>query len=85
MSTTTKSLSASQATVRFGIQEKTARLFTHKVRESIKSSEDFPMKGNVNVDQYVVGGYEEGKPGRSYDSSKKKAVCSCITLQMTEL
>lgn len=34
------------------------------------------MKGNVNVDEYVVGGYEQGKPGRSYDSSKKKAVCA---------
>ena len=79
MSTTTKTLSASQATVRFGIQEKTARLFTHKVRESIKSSEDFPMKGNVNVDQYVVYGYEEGKPDRNYDSSKKEGGMSSIT------
>lgn len=76
MSTSTKSLSASQTAVRFGIQEKTARLFMHKVREAMKSSEDFPMKGNVNVDEYVVGGYEQGKPGRSYDSSKKKAVCA---------
>lgn len=76
MSTSTKSLSASQTAVRFGIQQKTARLFMHKVREAMKSSEDFPMKGNVNVDEYVVGGYEEGKPGRSYDSSKKKAVCA---------
>jgi hypothetical protein len=30
----------------------------HKVREAMKSSEDFPMKGIVNVDEYVVGGYE---------------------------
>ena len=30
------SLSASQVTVRFGIQEKTARLFMHRVRESNK-------------------------------------------------
>jgi transposase-like protein len=76
MATTTKSLSASQMAVRFGIQQRTARLFMHKVREAMKSSEDFPMTGVVNVDEYVVGGYEEGKPGRSYDSKKKKAVCA---------
>ena len=52
--------------------KRTARLFMHKVREAMKSSEDFPMKGNVNVDEYVVGGYEQGKPGRSYDSTKKR-------------
>jgi transposase-like protein len=63
MATTTKSLSAFQMAIRY-------------VREAMKSSEDFPMKGIVNVDEYVVGGYEEGKPGRSYDSTKKKAVCA---------
>lgn len=36
MSTSTKSLSVSQTAVRFGIQEKTARLFMHKVREAMK-------------------------------------------------
>lgn len=76
MATTTKNLSASQMAVRFGVQEKTARMFMQKVREAMKSSEDFLMKGIVNVDEYVVGGYEEGKPGRSYDSFKKKAVCA---------
>ena len=76
MATTTKSLSASQMSVRYGVQKRTARLFMHKVREAMKSSEDFPMKGIVNVDEYVVGGYEKGKPGRSYDSRKKKAVCA---------
>lgn len=76
MATTTKSLSASQMAVRFGVHQRTARLFMHKVREAMKSSEDYPMTGIVNVDEYVVGGYEEGKPGRSYDSTKKKAVCA---------
>jgi transposase-like protein len=74
MATTTKSLSSSQTGVRFGIREITARMFMQKVRQAMKSSENFPMKGNVNVDEYVIGGYEEGKPGRSYDSKKKKAV-----------
>ncbi len=76
MSTTTKSLSASYVAERFGVTEKTARLFMHKVREAMKSSENYPMDGNVEVDEFVVGGKEKGKVGRSYDVKKKKAVCA---------
>jgi len=60
--------------VRFGITEKTARLFMHKVREAMKSSGNNPMDGQVHVDEFVLGGKEEGKTGRSYDAKKKKAV-----------
>ena len=74
MSTTTKSLSACYTGVRFGVTEKTARLFMHKVREAMKSSKNYPMKGVVHVDEFVVGGMEKGKVGRSYDSAKKKEV-----------
>ncbi len=81
MSTTTKSLSASYMAVRYGVSENTARLFMHKVREGMKSSGEHPMDGEVHVDEFVVGGREEGKPGRSYDSKKKKVVCA---LQLTD-
>ena len=50
MSTTTKSLSASYMGVQFGVTEKTARLFMHKVRETSKSSENYPMDGTVPID-----------------------------------
>lgn len=76
MSTSTKSLSASYMGVRYGVTEKTARLFMHKVREAMKSSENHPMDGNVEVDEFVVGGKEKGKLGRSYNAKKKKAVCA---------
>lgn len=76
MSTSTKGLSASYMGVRYGITEKTARLFMHKIREAMKSSENHPMDGQVEVDEFVVGGKEEGKVGRSYDGKKKKAVCA---------
>ncbi len=72
MSTTPKSLSARYTGVRFGVTEKTARLFMHKVREAMKSSKNYPMKGVVHVDEFVVGGMEKGKVGRSYDSAKKR-------------
>ena len=76
MSTTTKSLSASHIGVRFGITEKTARLFMHKVREAMKSSENHPIDGNVHIDEFVVGGKEVGAVGRSYHTKKKKIVCA---------
>lgn len=81
MSTTTKSLSASYMGVRYGVTEKTARLFMHKVREAMKSSGDNPMDGNVEVDEFTVGGKEEGKVGRSYQTKKKKSVTA---IQYTE-
>ena len=76
MSTTTKSLSAMQMSVRYGVQENTARLFMHKVREAMKSNGNNPIEGIVHVDEFVVGGHEESKQGRSYDSKKKKSVCA---------
>lgn len=74
MATTTRSLSATQMGVRYGITEKTARLFMLKVREAMSSSENHPMDGNVQVDEFVLGGYEQGKIGRSYNAKKKKAI-----------
>lgn len=76
MATTTKSLSASYVGERFGITEKTARLFMHKVREAMKSSCSSPMEGNVHVDEFVIGGKEKGRVGRSYAGKKKKVVCA---------
>lgn len=76
MSTSTKGLSANYMGVRYGITAKTARLFMHKVREAMKSSGNYPMDGNIHIDEFVVGGKEKGKVGRSYDSKKKKAICA---------
>ena len=77
MATTTKSLSALQMSVRYGVQERTARLFMHKIREAMKSSTKHPIDGIVHVDEFVVGGHEQFKPGRrSYDSKNKKSVCA---------
>ena len=76
MSTTTKDLSALQMSVRYGVAENTARLFMHKVREAMKSNENDGMKGLVQIDEFTIGGKEDGKQGRSYDSKKKKVVCA---------
>ncbi len=72
MATSTKGLSASYMGVRYGVTEKTARLFMLKVREAMSSSGNSPMDGNVHVDEFVLGGREQGKVGRSYNSKNKK-------------
>ena len=81
MATSTKSLSASYIGVRYGITEKTARLFMLKVREAMSSSGNNPMDGEVHVDEFVLGGKDAGKTGRSYDGKKKKVVTA---VQLTE-
>jgi len=81
MATTTKSLSALQVGRRYGIRPDTAKVFMHKVREAMKSSGTNPMDGDVHVDEFVVGGKESERPGRSYGGKKKKVVC---TVQLTE-
>jgi len=52
-----------------------------KIRKGMKSSKANPMDGNVHAFEFVFGGKEDGKPGRSYDSKKKKVVCA---LQLTD-
>jgi hypothetical protein len=74
VATSTKGLSASYMGVRYGVTEKTARLFMLKVREAMSSSGTNHMDGEVHVDEFVLGGREKGKIGRSYHSKKKKAI-----------
>lgn len=81
MTTTTRSLSASYLAKRVGTTPYTARMFMYKVREAMKSSENYPMNNRVEVDEFVVGGQEDGKVGRSYDTKKKKAI---VALQLAD-
>lgn len=81
MGTSTKNLSASYMGVRYGVTEKTARLWMHKVREAMESSGNNPMQGNVHVDEFVLGGREKEKVGRSYNAKKKKAITA---VELTE-
>ncbi len=81
MSVTTKSVSASQLSRRLSISRPTAWLFMHKVRIAMKSSELHPVSGTVLVDEFVYGGREDLKQGRSTDSKKKKVV---VALELTE-
>ena len=82
MVSTSKGLSALQILVRFGIGERTSRMCMQKIREAMKSIGNFPRTGIVYVDEFSVGGSEQGKQGRSYDSKKKKVICAVeLTLE----
>lgn len=81
MSATTKSISASQVAKRYSISRPTAWLFMHKVRKAMQSSGSNPVEGTVFVDEFVYGGKEDLKQGRSNDSNKKKVV---MALELAE-
>ena len=76
MSCATKSVSSSQMARRLDISRQTAWLFMHKVRLAMKSSELYPITGHVLVDEFVYGGKEDLKQGRSNNSKKKKVVAA---------
>jgi predicted RNA-binding Zn-ribbon protein involved in translation (DUF1610 family)/transposase-like protein len=81
MSTSTKSLSSIQMGKRYGIRQGTAWNFMHKVRKAMESSKGHPLEGLVHVDEFVVGGAEEGKKGRSYSTKKQKAA---VAVELTD-
>lgn len=80
MTTTSKSLSSTQLAERYGISQTSMWFFMQKVRKAMESSKKYPLSDLVHVDEFTVGGKEEGKQGRSYDSKKKKAV---IAVELT--
>lgn len=80
MTTSSKSLSSTQLGQRYGISQTSTWFFMQKVRKAMESSKKYPLEDLVHVDEFTVGGKEEGKQGRSYDSKKKKAV---IAVELT--
>lgn len=55
-----------------GVQQKTAWLFKRKVQQMMKQDDDDQIDGNADADEFLLGGYDKGKPGR--DHSDKQAV-----------
>ena len=74
MSATTKSVSAEQLSKLIGVNRKTALLFQQKVRIAMKSSEQYPLEGQVEVDEAFIGQKEEGKIGRGAENKAQIVV-----------
>ena len=60
-----KGMSSNELSRELGLRQKTCWAFKRKVQEAMSSSEQFALKGNVDIDEFVVGGTEEGAQGRS--------------------
>jgi len=72
-STKKKGMSSYEIASEFGINQKTAWAYHQRIQVAMKSTEKHILKGEVDVDEFVVGGPEKGKQGRS-DSSKNKII-----------
>jgi hypothetical protein len=74
-----KGISSYEIESEFSVSQETCWKFRNKVQLTMKSSERFPLLGNVDVDEFLVGGPEEGQRGRSH--GKKKLII--IALERT--
>lgn len=79
VSTGKKGISSTELSRRLSLRQKTCYYFKRKVMQAMKSSGHIKLKGKVDVDEFFVGGYEEGKIGRS--KGKKKQVVMGIEMK----
>lgn len=61
-----KGMSTCELSKEFGCQQKTAWLLKAKLQQAMKSSEQYDLRGDVEVDEFLVGGFEAGAPGRTH-------------------
>ena len=54
----------------FGCQQKSAWLLKAKYQNAMKSSDQYPLEDIIEVDKFLVGGFDEGLPGRSNESKQ---------------
>jgi hypothetical protein len=65
ISTKKKGMSSMELSNEFELRQKTCWAFKQKVQQVMKSSLRSPLTGLVHADEFVIGGPEEGKKGRS--------------------
>lgn len=66
-------MSSLELSSEFELRQKTCWAFKSKVQQVMESSLNYPLTGTIHVDEFMVGGPEENKKGRS-KGSKKLAV-----------
>lgn len=70
VSTNKKGITSTELSRKLALRQKTCWSFKRKVMKAMKSSQDYPMEGNVEVDETVFGGQETGVVGRKNDTKK---------------
>ena len=68
-----KGMSTVELAKEFDCQQKSAWLLKAKLQNAMKSSEKHPLQDIVEVDEFLVGGFDESLPGRS-NASKQLVV-----------
>jgi hypothetical protein len=65
ISTKKKGMSSLELSNEFELRQMTCWAFKQKLQQVMKSSLKSPLTGLIHVDEFVIGGPEEGKKGRS--------------------
>lgn len=65
ISTKKKGMSSLELSQEYELRQKTCWEFKRKLQVAMQSSLRFPLSGVVHVDEFFIGGEEEGMPGRS--------------------
>lgn len=70
ISTKKKGMSSLELSSEFELRQKTCWLFKIKLQKAMESSLNHPLKGTIHVDEFLIGGPEENKRGRSKGAKK---------------
>lgn len=70
ISTKKKGMSSLELSHEFELRQKTCWEFKWKVQQAMESSLQYPLNGTIHVDEFMIGGPEEQKRGRSKGSKK---------------
>lgn len=73
LSVNKKGMSTLELSRQYGLSQKTCWFFKRKVQKAMRSSDQHPLTGVLEVDEFSIGSLEKGKPGRS-DGKKKKVI-----------
>ena len=65
ISTKKKGMSSLELSHEFELRQPTCWEFKWKIQQAMQSSKQYPLEGEVHVDEFFIGGPEEGKRGRS--------------------
>ena len=70
VSTSKKGISSTELSRKLGLRQKTCWYFKRKVMKAMESNGNYPLEGNVDVDEFFVGRQESGKKGRGKVNKK---------------
>lgn len=71
-----KGMSSVELSNEFELRQMTCWEFKWKIQQAMQSSKQYPLEGEVNVDEFFIGGPEEEKRGRS--KGKKRLVVLAV-------